>query len=228
MHKAALKTLDKLHQNGLFEGRSLGSMLGTAFFYDTKLGYRMQDSPSSSIVKDYVRNGLWVQAISHIPILTASEEDGNGELGMKAQRLVRARSVVNILQLSYTDGKVESFRTIKKDVGSVSFRILLAIIWSEITGIALGVFVLAFWNSYFAFIWFLPVTLRLLSALTAIKREDLLSKPTVKEDEEDVKRFEINTYGHGFLLVEGKESAVLQFFDTTVIQSGIACENHFR
>ncbi|KAL8917733.1 MAG: hypothetical protein Q9208_007785 [Pyrenodesmia sp. 3 TL-2023] len=187
-------------------------MLGTAFFFDTKLGYTVQDSVSDSIVKDYVRNGLWVQAICHIPILSTSDEDGNGELGMEPRRLVRARSVVNILELSYTDGKVESSKTIKKDVGSVSFRILLAIIWSEITGIAMGVFVLAFWNSYFAFVWYLPVTLRLLSALTTIKRENLLSKPTVKEDEGEVKRFEVNTDGHGLLLVEGKESAVLQFF----------------
>ncbi|KAI4262401.1 MAG: hypothetical protein L6R42_002423 [Xanthoria sp. 1 TBL-2021] len=200
------------NQNGLFEGPSLGNMLSTAFFHDTRLGYKMQDSLSNSIVKDYVRNSLCVQAISHIPILTTSQEDGNGELGTKPPRLVRARTVVNILEISYTDGKVGSSKTVRKDVGSVSFRTLLAIIWSEITGIAMGVFVLVFWSSYFAFIWFLPVTLRLLSALTTIKREDLIPKPTVKEDEEEVKQFEINTYGDGFLVIEGKESAVLQFF----------------
>ncbi|KAL8762897.1 MAG: hypothetical protein Q9184_001193 [Pyrenodesmia sp. 2 TL-2023] len=115
MHKIALTTLDKLRQNGLFEGRSLGNMLGTAFFYDTKLGYTMQDSPSDPMVKDYVRK------------------------------------------------------------------------------------------------WLVD-TLRLVSAFTTIKRENILSRPTVKEDEGEVKRFEINTDGHGFLVVEGKESAVLQFF----------------
>lgn len=212
MHKAALKTLDRLHQNELFEGPSLGNMLGTAFFYDTNLRYKMQGSPSNSTVKDYVRNGLWVQAIRHIPILITNQPDGNGELGTKPPKLVRARTVVNILELSYTDGKVEPSRTVKNDVGSASIRTLLAIIWSEITGIVMGVFVLAFWNSYFAVIWFLPVALRLLSALTTIKRENLLPRRTAKEDEEEIRQFEVNTYGHGFLLVEGKESTVLQFF----------------
>lgn len=212
LHKAALTTLDRLHQNGLFVGQSLGNMLGTAFFHDTGLRYKMQDSPSSSMVKDYVRNALWVQAIRHIPIPITNQPDGNGELGTKPPKLVRARTVVNILELSYTDCKVDPSRTVKNDIGSVSFRTLLAIIWSEITGIVVGVFVLAFWNSYFAVIWFLPVALRLLSAFTTIKRENLLTRPTAKEDEEEVKQFEVNTYGHGFLLVEGKGSAVLQFF----------------
>ena len=37
MHKAALTALDKFYQSGLFRGRDLGNMLGTAFFRDAGL-----------------------------------------------------------------------------------------------------------------------------------------------------------------------------------------------
>ncbi|KAL8670782.1 MAG: hypothetical protein Q9168_004704 [Polycauliona sp. 1 TL-2023] len=213
MHKAALTTLDQFHQNGLFHGRSLGNMLGTAFFHDTKLGYKLHDPPPPSSGEEFVRNGLWVQAIRQIPVVTRSQKDNNVESGMKPRRLVRAHSVVNLLELSYVDGKLDPLKTVKSDVGSVTFRTFLAIIWSEITGIAIAVFVLAFWRSYFAVIWFLPVTLRLISAVGTIQREGLLANPSAKDTEnEEIRRFEVNTGGHGFLLVEGKESTVLQFF----------------
>ncbi|KAL8811733.1 MAG: hypothetical protein Q9200_001566 [Gallowayella weberi] len=213
LHKAALTTLDQFHQNGLFHGRNLGNMLGTAFFHDTKLGYKMHDPPPPSNGEEHVRNGLWVQAIRRIPVIAGSQNYDNVESGMKPRRLVRAHSVVNVLELSYLDGKGDPLKTVKSDVGSVTFRTLLAIFSSEITGFAMGVFVLAFWQSYFAFIWFLPLTLRLLSALATIQREGLLSRPSAKAAAlEETRRFEVNTLGHGFLLVEGKESAVLQFF----------------
>ncbi|KAL8791212.1 MAG: hypothetical protein Q9213_000169 [Squamulea squamosa] len=213
MHKAALTTLDQFHQNGLFRGRNLGNMLGTAFFHDTKQAYRMHDPPPPSTGEELVRNGLWVQAIRRIPIVARNQEDNNVESGLKPRKLLRARSVVNFLELSYAHGEADPMKTVKHDLGSLTFRTFLAIVWSEITGIAMGVFVLAYWQSYFAFIWFLPLTLRLLSAFTTIQREGLLSPPLAKEaDMEVMRRFEVNTYGHGFLLIEGKESAVLQFF----------------
>lgn len=214
MHKAALTTLDKFHHNGLFKGRDLGNMLGTAFFHDTELAYEMHDPPPQSNGKEHVRNGLWVQAIRRIPItFDPSLNDNNVESGMKPRKLVRARSVVNILDLSYEDGQVDAARTVRSDIGSVTFRTLLAIVWSEITGIAMGTIVLAYWRSYFAFIWFLPLSLRLLSSVYTLQREGLLPRPVAKEAEmEETKRFEVDTYGHGFLLIEGKESAVLQFF----------------
>ncbi|KAL8818745.1 MAG: hypothetical protein Q9223_002694 [Gallowayella weberi] len=209
LHKAALTTLDQFHQNGLFHGRNLGNMLGTAFFHDTKLGYKMHDPPPPSNGEEHVRNGLWVQAIRRIPVIAGSQNYDNVESGMKPRRLIRAHSVVNVLELSYLDGKGDPLKTVKSDVGSVTFRTLLAIFSSEITGFAMGVFVLAFWQSYFAFIWFLPLTLRLLSALATIQREGLLSRPSAKAAAlEETRRFEVNTLGHGFLLVEGKESAV--------------------
>ncbi|CAD6567913.1 MAG: hypothetical protein ASARMPRED_001186 [Alectoria sarmentosa] len=213
MHKAALNTLDKFHQAGLFKGRNLGNMLGTAFFHDTGLKYKVHYPSPGSTGKEYVRNGLWVQAVARISLAAQGAKERNPESGLEPPKLIRARSVVNFLELSYTDGNVDPGKTVKHDIGSTSYRTLMALICSEITGLAVGGFVLGYWRSYFSFLWFLPLGLKLLSALFTIQREPLLTKPSGKEGNmEETKRFEVNTHGHGFLVVEGKESVVLQFF----------------
>ena len=213
MHKAALNTLDKFQQSGLFKGHNQGNMLGTAFFHDTGISYKMHDPPPGSTGKEFVRNGLWVQAIARIPLATHYQKEPNPELGGEQPRLVRARLVVNVLELSYEDGNADPKQTVKDDIGNPTFRIFLALIWSEITALAVGGFVLGYWQSLFSFLWFLPLALKLLSAAFTIQREGLLAKPSAKEAMgEETKRFEVDTYGHGFLVIEGKESAVLQFF----------------
>ena len=219
LHKAALVTLDKFYYSGLFKGRDLGNMLGTAFFHDMGLKYKMHDLPTDLPVKEakeYVRNGLWVQAIARIPIEDKGQKESHPETGERLPKLIRAKSVVNLLELSYVDAKnaeMDRTKTVRHDTGRVTIRTYLALIWSEITGLAMGGFVIGYWRSYLSFIWFLPLALKLLSAATTIKREGLLAMPSKKEQSlEDTKRFEVNTKGQGFLVVEGKESVVLQFF----------------
>ena len=213
IHKAALTTLDKFHQSGLFRGRSLGNMLGTAFFHNTGLKYKMHDHPPGSNGKEHVRNGLWVQAIGRIPVFSESPKQSTLESGVTPPKLVRARSVVNLLELSYVDGNVDTSKVVKHDTGHITLRTLLAIVWSEITGLAVGGFVLGYWRSYFCFIWFLPLALKLSSTFFIIQREPLLAEPSKKESSmQEIQRFEVNTHGHGFIMIEGKESVVLQFF----------------
>lgn len=213
LHKAALTTLDRFQHSGLFKGRNQGNMLGTAFFHDTGISYKIHDPPPGSAGKEYVRNGLWVQAIDRISLAAPSQKEASLESGVKPPKVIRARSVVNLLELSYVDGNVDPKKTVKYDTGSPSCQTFLMIIWSEITGLAVGGFVLGYWRSYFSFIWFLPLALRILSAVFSIERENLLTKPSKKEaDMQESKSFEVNNHGHGFLVVEGKESAVLQFF----------------
>lgn len=213
MHKAALNTLDTFYHSGLFKGSDMGNMLGTAFFHDTGKRYKMHDAPPGSTGKEFVRNGLWVQAIARIPLVAQYQKGQNPESGVQQPRLVRARSVVNFLELSYVDGNVDPAKTVEHDTETFSFRILLALVWSEITALAVGGFVLGYWQSVFSFLWFLPLTLKLLSAIFSVERESLLTKPSANEATvEEAKRFEVDTHGHGFLVIEGKESAVLQFF----------------
>lgn len=138
LHKAALTTLDKFHQSGLFRGKDLGNMLGTAFFHDTGLKYKAHDPQSNLVEKEFVRNGLWVQGIARIPVAAEGQRESSLESGMEPRRLIRSRSVVNVLELSYVERNVEPSKTVKNDTGHVSYRALLAIVWSEITGLVVG------------------------------------------------------------------------------------------
>ena len=213
IHKAALTTLDKFYHNGLFKGRSLGNMLGTAFFHNTDLKYKVHNPASGLEGKEHVRNGLWPQAIAHMAVESRKQQQPHPETGEKVQTIVRANTVVSFLELSYADSKVDPTKVVQHDTGRVSVRTYLALIWSEITGLAMGAFVIAIWRSYLSFIWFIPLALKILSAACTIPREGLLDKPIVKDqDSEETKLFDVNTKGNGFLVIAGKESVVLQFF----------------
>lgn len=216
LHRAALYTLDKFYRNELFKGEAQGNMLGSAFFRDTGLKYRLHE-PCKKPQREYVRNGLWVRAIQQMPIPPRPQkeqpdlEDGQP----KPRRPVRARTAVSQLQLSHAGLDRPSGCTIGHDTGPVTLRCIIAIFLSEITGIAMGTLFAALWRSWFALLWLLPLLLKLLSAYFTIPREGLISKvSSVTERDKPLKtvKFEVHLRGHGFLVIEGEDTAVLQFF----------------
>ena len=210
LHKASLDTLDKFHKNGLFKGQNLGNMLGTAFFHDSGLKYKI-NGLQSSVGKEDVRNGLWVRAVTRIPLPTKGLKEEHPEAG-EVPRIVRARSVVNYLELSYNRGKVDPQKVVEYDTGNITLRTLFAIVWSEITGLIVGGFALGYWHSYFCCIWFFPLMLKLVSTIFMVNREPLKRPPEDAADGQKIDCFEINTRGQGFMLIEGPESVILQFF----------------
>jgi len=215
IHKAALTTLDKFHRNGIFKGCNLGNMLGTAFYQDINLRCKVYDGQSGSSGKEYARNGLWVQAVSRIPVTAKRKDEQHIETGEQKPLMVRAKSSVNILELSYAqpNEKIDSAKVVENDTGSITFQTILALIWSEITSIITGTSVLAFWRSPSSLLWFFPLLLKLFSAAFALEREGILPpEPLDRLRQQPTRRFEINMQGNGFLIIEGKESAVMQFF----------------
>ena len=89
LHRAAIGTLDKMHRNGLFRGHSLGNMLGTAFFHDTRLKYKVHEQ-QKVIGKEHVRNGVWVRATQRVA-MPATIDKGIIILG-NSQRLYESCS----------------------------------------------------------------------------------------------------------------------------------------
>ena len=136
LHQAALHTLDKLYRSGLLKGPRLGNMLGTAFFYDSGLVCDLHDQ-SHRQERAHVRNGLWVRTISKISMPVISQKGAHVEHGSVVRTPVRAKTSVNLLQLSFAQGVAESKKTIRNDTGPISSRCLMSVIWSEITGLAL-------------------------------------------------------------------------------------------
>ena len=220
LHQAALHTLDKLYRSGLLKGPRLGNMLGTAFFHDSGLEYNVHDQ-SNRQERAHVRNGLWVRTISQIPMPVISQKGPHVEHGSVVRTPVRAKTSVNLLELSFAEGVTESKKTVRNDTGPISSRCLTSVIWSEITGIGTAAIVVGIWRSWFCCLWLLPLLLKLSSLLFVIPREGLVKKPRSSLSKEKaaegsqpeaLKRFKIRTKGDGFLVVVGNKAVVLQFF----------------
>jgi len=217
LHKAALQTLDKFFKNGLFKGGSLGRMLGTAFFFDSKIRYTVYEEGIPP-QQEHVRNGLWIRAIEDMPILAPQlPKKIHQEDGVPLIKKVRQKTTVSHLILSRASSK-RNGKEVSRDTGSVGFRTYTALILTETTGIATAIAVMVIWRSWFMLLWVAPLALKLLSAAFTMQREDLTAPPPLKkEDRVDVqvcrpKKFEIANNGNGFLVVEGDDSTVLQFF----------------
>jgi len=213
LHRAALHTLDKFFERGLFKGDSLGHMLGTAFYTDTTWPYKVWNAGK---VEDHelVRNGLWPRAAGQLPIPVdkPSRKNLDAEIGLK--RPLRARTCVSRLALEYVDTQLikDDYKRISNDTNRVSCRTYIALFVSETTGIITGIVAAVIWQTWFACLWFIPLFLKLVSALFAICREGLSSMPPHPHEQDIEKSFEIHHPQHGIFVIEGKESVVLQFF----------------
>ena len=60
LHRAALETLDGFHKKGLYEGFQRGHMLGTAFYPDIRLRFKVHGNTGADLEVE-VRNELWVK-----------------------------------------------------------------------------------------------------------------------------------------------------------------------
>jgi hypothetical protein len=210
LHRAALHTLDRFFENGLFKGDTIGHMLGTAFFKNSGWQYAVWNNGEQEST-ELVRNGLWIRAASLLPIPTEKRQSS-----LETGRPVRARTTLNKLVLGYaTDLPAKAANeTVSKDTAGLSLRVFVAILISEVTGVLMGVSVAVIWRSWLSWLWFAPLLLKWISALFAVGREDLAPKPQQSDPkaEECVKLFEIVHPQQGIFLIEGKESTVLQFF----------------
>lgn len=209
LHRAALHTSDKFFENGLFKGDAIGHMLGTAFFKNSGWSYAVWHNGQKES-KELVRNGLWIRAASLLPIPVQKRQDG-----IETGRPLRARTTLTTIALDYaTSIPSDNSRKISQETGGLSFKIILALLVSELSGVLAGVTVAVLWRSWFAWLWFAPLILKWISAVAAVSREGLAPKTmsSATPVTECTKLFEIVHPQQGIILIEGKESTVLQFF----------------
>ncbi|KAL2864976.1 uncharacterized protein BJX67DRAFT_383197 [Aspergillus lucknowensis] len=69
LQTAALRTIDALFRNGLMRGPRLGLMLGTCFFPDSALQYRLYENGVNRGM-GHVRNGIWPRVLNGMPMRT--------------------------------------------------------------------------------------------------------------------------------------------------------------
>lgn len=216
MHRAALATLDACLVNGLLPaGHQSGDMLGTAFFADRGLNYvihnPMDKGPVQPIDLKSARNAFWATVVEQLPPPASVPQPGDSERPRAG--IVRARTAVSLLTISYANpDDVQPSKVIDGDTGPITMRCLLAIVTTEITGIVMGALVLGLWGSWFGILWWLPIVLKVNSALWVIQRESLTPCKVRPQGEPADQYFELHGLKRGVLLILGEPGLVQQFF----------------
>ncbi|KAL8785648.1 MAG: hypothetical protein Q9195_008545 [Heterodermia aff. obscurata] len=214
LHKAALRTLDSFYKNGLFKGSRQGHILGSAFFADTGRPYQLhkgRDSPTA----EQVRNGMWVRVVDEMPMLLKDpvSKKPKHEDAIPLTKPVRQKVAVSHLHLMRSVAS-DTGPVISEETRSIGVKTIGWLIATETTGIVIALVVLFVWRSALMLLWLLPLLLKLLSACFSVPREGLTqhqSSHSEKDQHQEVK-FEIIPNGNGFLIIEGEESLVVQFF----------------
>lgn len=210
LHRLAIKTIDQFMAHSLQKGAGRGHMLGTAFFPDTGLAYKLYDSNGRPVEDEWVRNGLLVRILKCIPYIrpTPSGEEG-------AERRMRQRITVSHLELVNFES-VPPENAIALDDDCVSAKTVLAIIASEAPALIFAAAIASYCQSSVALALLAPLALKLLAAATTMQREDL----TIPRDAEKsrlhgagaLSRFEVHIPGEGFQVISGPAEVVLPFF----------------
>ena len=226
LHAAALATLDQFRDNGLYLGQRRGNYLGTAFYPDSKVSYKIVPNLSLESQSKKARNGFWIHVIHCIDALQrysllSSDEEQQEESGRH-----RASQSVNVLTLTQdTESKqpiiskqpATSKQPAMSNIVSVSeyrltwksFLIMfcseaVAIVAALIAGIKLGI--------WWLFIYMLlPLVFKFLAALLSVRREGL---QPIKQSQgaDNVTLFNIDYQNHGFTIIKGPMSTVQHFF----------------
>ncbi|KAL2822278.1 hypothetical protein BDW59DRAFT_149645 [Aspergillus cavernicola] len=157
-----------------------------------------------------------------------------------ASTRIRAFHKVSYLKLSAVHDSSQPRVVTGDETGIATLRVYVAIVVTELISVTIGVVVFAIWRSLFGLLWFVPLILKLISAAFSLQREPLkvpellasrprtpsvssktgksevsCSTPSSTEtltEPAPTKIFEIHNEKHGFLLIEGPEELVLQFF----------------
>ena len=107
---------------------------------------------------------------------------------------------------------------IHENSGPFRWRVIQGIIISEVTSLCVGVFTAAYWKSFFAIWFFVPLLIKLMASTFSVRRQALeplpkhaLSnrKPGQMHDKWIV---ELSDFSKGFFLIEGPQALILQFF----------------
>ncbi|MCJ1261786.1 hypothetical protein MMC22_001654 [Lobaria immixta] len=228
LHKAALQTFDTFRRKGLYRGRRKGHMLGSSFFSDQILKYRVSSSEDQELDDQEVRNGIWVEALRRVKksdsgaLRPTKNEDAESTVEPE-QSVRRSQQHLKHLRL-FAPNKSSKLDIAVVTEELLTWRTYAGILASELSAIAVALVVgIKEKNIWFAIYLCLPLLLKLASQAVAVRREHLLvSRPrNIRDNTTQIPKFEsgsrsiiceVSDPDQGFLVIEGPEAIVLQFF----------------
>ncbi|KAK4496814.1 hypothetical protein PRZ48_012798 [Zasmidium cellare] len=219
IYKAALQVMDGVCANRLLRGSRLGNMLGSSFYPQSPSTYTVHgDSSGLNSPTKQARNCLWQRVVTQLPPPDASfHRKQDAEDGDRPSPAVRACASVHHITLSVCSISKTAAGSIRTESPKLSFRIVEGIIVSEAINIVCAVLVALLWKSWIAVLWTLPLLIKLVSAATALDRDELSIKPHMVQGEgnlEQAQNFEVHLQSEigTFLVLTGPPKLVFQFF----------------
>lgn len=181
LHRAALSTLDRFREKGLYRGRTKGHMLGTAFFEEQKEKY-VNHSSGSNVSKE-VRNGFWLEVLKLINqgslSLSVPVEPGDIEDQPLSQNLRAVHPLFLLRLMSDKDpalGKSLSHSALELEITeeNTTGRAVVGLVASELSAIgcaiAAGIWLKTYWLTVF---FCVPLILKLLALAVSVRRESI-------------------------------------------------------
>ena len=223
LHKAALKTLENLREKGLYTGPCRGHMLGTVFFSELKIMHFQRCSPERMLIPEKSRNGFWIQALHNV--------DAEKHVGFKIpkqdaemnqpSKIYRSLQPVYHLKLGIpSNGQEPNPKDVCVSEDSPSLAVIINAVLSELVSLLTSfIFGLKLRNLVFCFYALVPLVLKLLLIGFAVSRGGLMSKQDLQKVAENEKTdmtvteaFEVADPNHKFMVIEGPQPVVVQFF----------------
>jgi hypothetical protein len=219
LHAAALQVLDVFRDNGLYLGRRRGNMLGTAFYTDihtenfVRTSDELKDTPKES------RNGFWVQVLRNITkcpgntrLPKIDSESNAAPPPFRAMQLIHHLT----LELVAEGPRQDASDTVHVREDVLTMQVALGIVCSELSAVAVAAVAGARFHCWWLIAYMcIPLVLKLLALCLGVRRHGLQLKKLLEEEEgsmADVQIFEVKDPNHGFVIIEGLQPVVHQFF----------------
>lgn len=220
IHRVAMEALDSFRTKGLYGGMHKGHMLGTCFYPELDLEYRLHHYRGNDL-DNKVRNGLWVpvfRSLCSYPPMTVTASKGSDQEKRNFENKPTRRTLQRVHHLSISaavppDESESKRRVAELSEDSAGITVLLGIILSELSAIVCAVIITIVADGrhdWFAAYVCLPLLLKLIALAFCVRREPI--GPTGTRAGEPSILVEIDDYNYGFPLISGPEGVVRQFF----------------
>jgi hypothetical protein len=221
----ALAVIDSAYKNGILTGRQQGHMLGSAFYPDIGWTIQLHATNNEPGRSSQARSCIWVRALLNLPLPDMSSTRSlsgsrsciaeEGQVGEKKSP-VRARIAVTHLVLTKAmtdDISNSSIPFVQEHTANVPFDGVITSIVSELSGIGIAIGVGIVKRTSWAFLFLIPLLLRILSIIFAVQREPLEDLSSSDEGEQH-RNWEINCppIEGRLMMITGPPSVVNQFF----------------
>lgn len=223
LHKAALKTLENLRKQGMFAGACRGHMLGTAFFSELKVMHFQRCKEERKLIPEKSRNSFWIRVLhntdaAQLVSFNIPRQDAESNQVSDAHRSLQPVFHLKLSALRSDQRPGPTEICVREDYASTT--VLSNCLLSEFISVLASLIAGLKLENVLLFVYMLiPLLLKLLLVVFAVRRVDLMSEQDLqkvadKENTDTVltEAFEVADPVHKFMVIEGPQPLVVQFF----------------